>query len=62
MTNDLFNARHVDCDFDDTILQSLEGYFQVNVDEERRETMWHVHNMSHMDPSTAHDDKEVQVI
>lgn len=52
----------MDCDFDDTILQSLEGYFQVNVDEERRETMWHVHNMSHMDPSTAHDDKEVQVI
>ncbi|KAL4564637.1 hypothetical protein LXL04_028704 [Taraxacum kok-saghyz] len=59
---DLFNPRHADCDFDEKIFMSLGGDLHVNVDEERREITWHIPNMSHMYPSTAHGDKEVQRI
>ena len=33
-----------------------EGDLHVNVDKERREILWHVLNLAHMDPRTSHGD------
>lgn len=45
LTNDLFNAKHAYCGFDETIFLSLRGYLYVNVDKERCEIMWYVPNL-----------------
>ena len=61
LTGDLFTA-FAGCHFDETIFPSLGGDSHVNVDNERRELTWHVPTQSHLDPPSAHNDKEVQRI
>ena len=61
LTDDLFTA-FADCHFDETVFPSLGGDSHVNIDKERRELTWHVPTQSHLDPPSAHSDKEVQKI
>ena len=61
LTGDLFTV-YAGCHFGETVFPSLGGDSHVNVDKERRELTWHVPTQSHLDPPSAHSDKEVQRI
>ena len=60
LTGDVFTARFADCHFDETVFPPLGG--GIPPSGERRELLWHVPDLSHLDPRTAQCEIEVQKI
>ena len=58
MTGDLFTARFADCRFDETSFPQLGG----EKNEVKREIVWKVPSLSHLDPRTPRCEHEIQKI
>ncbi|KAL0300360.1 UNVERIFIED_CONTAM: hypothetical protein Scaly_3049500 [Sesamum calycinum] len=59
MTGDLFNARYLDCQFDETIFPALGG---EDKEIKRKDIAWNATSMSFLDPRTNDSELEVQRI
>ena len=53
LARDLFTAHLWVCHFNETVFPPLGGDKNVNVPKERREFVWTLPTMSHLDPHTA---------
>ena len=66
LTGDVFNARFVKCQFDETVFPPLGGEKKINserlVPKERRELSWNASTLSHLDPRTTQCDFEIKKI